>query len=67
MYLDSKFDGESDFFLKRGLNPQVDWSTEGQSQNLVKWHTTDVPGKERVNLNMNRELVLWYSLIKTMN
>ena len=50
MYSDAKFDGESDFAIKRGLNPRSDWVTEGQSQNLVKWRTNDALGKERVRV-----------------
>ena len=49
MHSDAEFDGESDFAIKRGLNPWFDWVTEGQSQNLVKWRPNDVPGMERVN------------------
>ena len=37
MHLDTKFDGKSDFAIKRGLNPRFDWVTEGQSQILAKW------------------------------
>ena len=33
MHVDAKFDGESDFAIKRYLNPWSDCVTVGQSQN----------------------------------
>ena len=50
MHSYSEFDGESDFAIKRCLNPRFDWVTEGQSQNLVKWRHNDGMGKERVKV-----------------
>ena len=32
MHIDAKFDGESDFAIKRYLDSWSDWVTDGQSQ-----------------------------------
>ena len=55
MHSDAEFDGESDFAIKRGLNPRSDWVTEGQSQNLVSPGPNRAPGKERVKDEIGQE------------
>ena len=55
MHSHAEFDGESDFAIKRGLNPRFDWVTEGQSWNLVLTGPSRVPGKERVKDLQSRE------------
>ena len=56
MHLDAEFDWESDFVIKRDLNPWFDQFTDIQIQNFVLIGPIEAPGTQRVKIGVSARL-----------